>query len=192
MKLLYFDTETTGLHPAQNDILTIGGVIEIDGHVKEEFYLEMQPFNYDTISPEALKVNKLTVDQIRKFMSPNMAYRTLVSKFDRFIDKYNRADKFVCVGQNVGFDIGFLTQFFLKNGNKYCGSYIDYHYLDTMVLLNTLRYKNILKLENCKLETACKYFDIPIEAHNALSDIKATRSLFKKLIQYIGVPSEIR
>lgn len=39
MKLLYIDTETTGVDPMQNGIVQISGCIEVDGELKEEFDL---------------------------------------------------------------------------------------------------------------------------------------------------------
>ena len=75
-----------------------------------------------------------------------------------------------------------MSQFFLKNNDKYCGSWIDYHFLDTMVILNLMIYKKAIDIENCKLVTAAKKFDIELDAHNAMNDIRATRTLFKKLI----------
>jgi DNA polymerase-3 subunit epsilon len=182
MKILYFDTETSGLDSKTNDILTIGGIIEIDGEVEEEFYLEMQSFNYDNISEEALKINGLELKKIKTFMSPKLAYKQLQRIFSKYINRYNKLDKFTCVGHNVRFDLDFLTEFWKKNNDKYLGSYIDYHFLDTMVILNLMMYKKAIQLENCKLVTATQKFGIKLDAHNAMNDIKATRELFKKLI----------
>ena len=49
-KLLYFDTETTGLDPVRNGIIQIAGIIVIDGEVKEEFNIKMQPHENDEIT----------------------------------------------------------------------------------------------------------------------------------------------
>jgi len=35
-----------------------------------------------------------------------------------------------------------------------------------------------IELENYKLETVCAHFGITLYAHNAISDIKATRELY--------------
>jgi len=96
MKILWFDCETTGLNAKENDILTLAGVVEIDGEVKEEFYLEMQPFNYDNISEEALKVNGLELKTIKTWMAPKLAYNQLIRIFSKYINRYNRNDKFIC------------------------------------------------------------------------------------------------
>lgn len=37
--------------------------------------------------------------------------------------------------------------------------------------------------ENDKLETMCNYFDIGIDAHNALSDIEATKKLYELICE---------
>lgn len=185
MKQLFFDSETTGLDPIKNDILTLGGIIEINGEVKEEFYIEMQPFSYENISQYALDVNGLKIEDIKKYQTPQEAYKKLIAIFSKYINKFNKNDKFMAIGHNVKFDIDFLTQFFLKNNDKYLGSYIDYHFMDTMVLLNTMMYKKAIQLENCKLVTASKHFGIELDAHNAMNDIRATRTLFKMLMDKI-------
>jgi DNA polymerase III epsilon subunit-like protein len=100
---------------------------------------------------------------------------------DTYVDKYNKNDKFIPVGYNVNFDIGFLREFFLKNGNKYYGSYFDYHFLDGMALTFFMRYIGKLNLENYRLETSCKHYGIEINAHDALSDIEGTRDLILQI-----------
>lgn len=186
MKIIYYDTETSGLDPIQNDILTLAGIIEIDGEVKEEFYLEMQPFNYENISKEALEVNGLTLEQIKTFQTPQEAHKKLLSIFSKYINKYNKLDKLTAIGHNIGFDIRFLDSLFRKCGDKYFGSWIDYHYIDTMAILNLLKFKKAIQIENVKLVTAAKHFGVELtEAHNAMADIKATRELFQKLVERI-------
>ena len=187
-KLLFFDVETSGLDAKINDILTLAMLIEIDGEVKEEHYLEIQPFNYDNISKEALEVNGLKLEQIKKFMTPQEAYRKIVSIFSKYINRYNKTDKFIAVGYNTAFDMGFLNEFFLKNGNKYFGAFVDYHYIDPMQFINYMRFKKVINIENCKLVTASKEFGIDLSnAHNAMADIKATRELFYKIDKRIEV-----
>lgn len=55
MKVLYFDCETTGTDPIEQDITQISGLIEIDGKVVDKFNFRCQPLNWDGISPEALE-----------------------------------------------------------------------------------------------------------------------------------------
>ena len=54
-----------------------------------------------------------------------------------------------------------------------------------MALVFAMRYANKLTLENYRLETASKHFGIEINAHDALSDIEATRELILKIMEKI-------
>ena len=185
MKVLFVDTETTGLDSKLNDVIQVAFIIEIDGKVKEKANFIMQPFRYDTITKEALEVNGLTIKKLITFPKPQETYNQIVTLFDKYINKYDKQDKFSPAGHNVTFDRNMLNQFFLKNGNKYFGSYVDYHLIDTSSLLYLLRYAGKLELESYKLETASKHFKIPLQAHNAMSDIEATRELIQKLLRYL-------
>jgi DNA polymerase-3 subunit epsilon len=185
-KVFFFDTETTGLDCKKQDIIQLAYMIEIDGEIKEEGSLYTQPFNYDTIQQEALNTNKLTVEQLKAFPSPSVTFMQLKRVLNKYIDKFNKLDKFSPAGYNVNFDVGFLREFFFKNKDKYYGSYFDYHLLDPIPVLHLLEYKGLIKLPNYKLVTVCEYFNINIDAHEALSDIKATRQVIQKLLTYIN------
>jgi DNA polymerase-3 subunit epsilon len=108
--------------------------------------------------------------------------------FSKYINKYDRNDKFTACGHNCGFDMRFLDSLFRKCNDKYFGSWIDYHFLDTMILLNFLKFKNELQIENVKLVTASRHFGVELtDAHNSMADIKATRELFYKIIDRITI-----
>jgi division protein CdvB (Snf7/Vps24/ESCRT-III family) len=52
-----------------------------------------------------------------------------------------------------------------------------------MPIINVLNYKGSINLVNAKLITACENFGITIDAHDALSDIKATRELMQRIMK---------
>jgi DNA polymerase-3 subunit epsilon len=188
VKILYFDVETTGIDPKLNDIVQLSGIIEIDGVEKERFNLNAQPKNYDSINPEALEVTGLTLEQIKSYPPPVATLKRFCEILGRYVDKYNKNDKFYPAGYNVRFDLDFLQQFFLKNGEKYgSGTWQNWQAIDGLPICHFLAYKGILKLENYKLSTVCKHFDIEIQAHDALSDIEATRNLLKKFDSIINI-----
>lgn len=184
-KIFYLDVESTGLDPQKHDIIQLAYIIEIDGEVKDRGVFHIQPFNYKTIDQSALEISHTTVKDLLMYPEPREVYKKLTSLLDKYIDKYNKQDKFSPGGFNVNFDKEFLKNFFLKNNDKYFGSYFDYHILDPVTFLYLLDYKGLLKLENYKLVTVCKHFNIPIEAHDALSDIEATRKVILKLMEYL-------
>lgn len=190
MKIWWVDTETTGLDPHRNDVVSLACIIEIDGEVKEEFTLNIQPFDWDNVELGALKVNGFTVDQLKTFMPPKEAHAKLCSYLKKYVDPYNRNDKFQPAGYNVGFDVNFLSSFFKKCGDKYFGAYIDYHKLDPSSILQLLQLKGEVKLPSYRLQDVAKYFGIEHQPHNAMSDIKATREIVYKLLPRITYQKE--
>ncbi len=76
----------------------------------------------------------------------------------------------------------FLKEWFADNDHKYYGSYFSHKDIDVFALVKHLKLLYMLDTPNDKLETLCKHFGIEIDAHNALSDIEATRSLYKALV----------
>ena len=181
MKICFFDVETTGVDPEAQDIIQFAYIIEIDGKVKKQGSLFMQPFVYETISPKALEINGLTVEQIKTFDSPEKVHRMTTQLFGRFVNKYDKTDKFYPAGYNVDFDIRFLKNFFLKNHDNYFGSWFNYRRIDPLPILYFMQYAGLIDLPDYKLATVCAHFNIELDAHDAGSDITATRKLIKLL-----------
>ena len=97
-------------------------------------------------------------------------------------NRYDKTDKFYPCGHNVVFDLNFLNNLFQTNGQKYgTGAYQNWRAIDTRVMANIAAFDGKLDVKDVKLETLCKHFGIEIQAHDALSDIRATRELFFKL-----------
>ena len=184
-KIFYFDTETTGLDPRKHDIIQLAYIVEINGEVKEEGEFRLQPMDYDTIEKGALEVNKTTIEQLKTYPQPKLVHGQIVNLLDKYVDKYNKQDKFLPAGFSVKFDMDMFRAFFFKNNHKYFGSYFGYYMLDPVPFLMFWEYKGLIKLDSYKLVDVCKYFDIKIDAHDALSDIKATRELIHKLMIYL-------
>ena len=183
-KIFNFDVETTGTDPKKHDIVQLAYVITIDGHVEDKGNMLMQPFDYQSINPEALEVNKLTVEKLKLFPKPGEVYLNLCKMLSKYIDKYDRSDKFHPAGYNVGFDCDFLKEWFLKNNDVYYGSWFNWKKIDPLHVLYFMDGLGIISLPDYKLETVCEHYGIPIEAHDALSDIEATMRLIETLSQF--------
>jgi len=185
MKLLFLDTETTGTDPKVHGVIQISGIIEIDGKEKERFDFRCATFPQDVIHPDALKVNGVTMEQIRAYPAPETAYLQLIKILDKHIDRYDKTDKFSLVGQNVKFDYDMMSEWFKKNGNNFWYAYVDYHLIDLVAATAIFTAAGLIKLPNMKLATVAEYFGIKFEAHNSMADIEATRSIFYKYVDII-------
>jgi len=103
---------------------------------------------------------------------------------EEHVDKYDKMDKFYPAGYNVRFDLDFLQSFFHKRGNRYgTGSYQNWRAIDVMQYVHFMDYSGKLSLNDYKLKTVCEHFGIEIIAHDAMSDIRATRNLLKILLK---------
>lgn len=182
-KVIWIDTETTGVDPAVNDIWALAFLIEIDGEVVHEEEIKVRPYNMDTIDEEALKIGGVTREELDKIdftVADAVAY--LKEVWGRYVDKYDKSDKFVISGYFVKFDADFLREMFKKAGDRYgIGSWCFNVVMDVSSFVAEYVVKYGMRCKNFKLGTICERFGVELEAHKALSDIKATRELYKSL-----------
>ena len=178
-KIFWFDTETTGLDPHKNAMIQLGAIVEINGQIKEELMFLFKPYPEAEIDDRALQVNNRSKKEIMGFPDCTIALQGLKKKLSKYVNKYNKNDKFICAGFNVGFDIGFLRRTFERCGDNYFGSWFFNAPLDVWTVVSMAILKLGLRLPNYKLVTICDYFNIPIlSEHNAIDDIRGTRDLF--------------
>jgi DNA polymerase-3 subunit epsilon len=149
--------------------------------IKQEFNLRCQPFDYEAIEQAALDVTGNTIEGLKAQQSPQAMYKQFVGILSRYVNKFDKNDKMYVAGYNVRFDIDFLRMFFVKNKDPYFGSWINYKSIDGLAIMYMLEYCGHCKLENYKLGTVCSHYKIDIDAHDALSDIKATYTLIKRM-----------
>lgn len=186
-KILWFDCETSGLDPVKNDIIQLAGVIEIDGKLVDEFDFKCQPYSYENVDQGALDVHGITIEQIKQFELAKVVQSLFTKKLAKYCDKFDRNDKFYPAGYNCKFDIDFIAQWFKKAGDNYLGSWLNWRALDPLPLLCLMEFKGKISLPNYKLATVAEYYKIPLEAHNAISDIKATREIFRIVCEELKI-----
>jgi DNA polymerase-3 subunit epsilon len=180
-KTFWFDVETTGVSFKDSAILQLAALIDVDGKIVQEFSINMQPHEDAIITPAALRVHGITHVQWERYDMPDVGLHKLRGVLSKYVDKYNTKDKFVVAGYNVGFDIQMLRAAFTRDGDKFFGSWFFWPVIDVQTYVAEEIAIFNLSLTNYKLGTVCKHFNIDIKAHEALSDIKATRNLYKKL-----------
>lgn len=182
MKLLFFDLETTGTNPARNEIHQISGQIVIDGKKVEDFDFHVQPNPKAQIEEAALQVAGVTREQVLSYPAMGEVYAQFVAMLGKYVDKFNKKDKFFLVGyNNAAFDNQFLRGFFLQNGDNYFGSWFWANTIDVMVLATAHLAERRPEMENFKLSTVAKFLGVSVSddsLHNAFYDIELTRAVY--------------
>ena len=183
MKLLWLDTETTGLCPMKNGLREIGFIYENNKELNQGLIL-INPLTYKKlvdIDSYALEISKKSIEDLVTYPDSEYSFYT----FCKFLDKRFELDdaKFVIAGFNAKFDYEFLKEWFKDNkAEKEFNKYFHYKILDVFSLVLILKQQNLIDTKNDRLETVCNYFNIPIDAHDALSDIEATKKLYELII----------
>lgn len=184
IKEIYIDTETTALDPMKAGMLQLSGAIRIDGKIKEFFNFTCKPFEGSVIEQEALDVNGITIEQIKQFEDPNDSYRKFTKILEKYVNKMDKTDKFLFKAYSARYDVDVLRQWFLKNDDKFFGSW--FWHPELCVLQRAawnLKEKRVL-LPNFKLVTVAKYFGVNVDEsklHDAKYDIAVTIALDDKL-----------
>lgn len=184
-KLFFYDLETTGVKFWKNGIHQISGMIEIDGEVKETFNINVAPHPDCDIEQEALNVAGISLETVKGYQPMKEGYSLLVSMLSKYVDKYDKKDKFFLVGyNNASFDNQFLRAFFTQNFDNYFGSWFWSNSIDVMCKASDALKFEREKLIDFKLKTVAKYLGIEVDEaklHDALYDIDLTRQIYYKL-----------
>lgn len=188
MKIIWIDTETTGVDFVKNGITQIAALMEIDGEIVEEFEVKIKPFAECEITEEALKITGQTREMIASFTPERVAYDAFVSFLDRHISKFDKTDKATFAGYNVGFDDQMVRSLSARRGDKYLGSYRHNGCIDVMSFAAYHLGDKRSKMENFKLISVAKEilgdeYVNGLNFHDAMTDIRVTRDIFKELVK---------
>lgn len=183
MKAFYFDLETTGVNFWQHGIHQISGAIEIDGDVEEYFNFKVAPHPKAKIEDEALRIGGVTLEQIQAYPSMESVYTEIIAMLSKYVDKYNKQDKFFLIGyNNAAFDNQFFRAFFVQNNDQYFGSWFWSSSLDVMVLATQHLKEQRHLMADFKLKTVARQLGIDIDEtklHDAEYDIMLTREIYQ-------------
>lgn len=178
MKTLWLDLETSGLSPKKNSILQIAALIEdSDGNILEKFGAKCAPLKGRAIDTKALEVNGYTARDILGWPDQIVVLNQmmgLLKKCKKPREKYQLA------GYNVGFDRGFIVDAMFQ-AQLDITSILSYKNFDVFPIYYGYCRAKELPAYRHRLVDACKHFHIPLNAHDAMNDIVATRELWLKL-----------
>lgn len=170
------DTETGGLHPANNPICEIAFVI-LNNKLEEVDNYSVINKNYNDLKydPTALAVHGISMKEINAGISIDESLKGM----DTILKKYCKGrSKVVLVGHNMDYDMKML-RYAYNYCNKEITKYTFENVQDTMKLSH-MAWGYDDSMEDFKLPTCCARVGIDIaSSHRAMGDVRSTVELFK-------------
>jgi DNA polymerase III epsilon subunit-like protein len=193
IKELFCDTETTGTDLMKHGLFMIGGIIRINGVVKQEFSLKCDVFEEDEFAPDAIAKHGFTSEQIRRFPDPYETYLEFVRILGGHVDKFNKQDKFFFINFGAEFDAKFLRRWCESNGDQYFGSWFWHPWIDIMSLAAQDLKKVRHTMPNFQLQTICEKYGVkvdPTEQHrDPLYDARIAMRVYDQIIAKQQIPA---
>jgi DNA polymerase III subunit epsilon len=182
-KIFWNDIETGGTDPKTDALLQIAFIID-DGTGAElaTFNSYIAPLKGDLIHDEALAKNGITREQIKTFPDPYLVYHSMRQILGQHGYCKRKDLRYIPAGYNNQFDLDFILAWMTKLDSKFAfWDFLQFRPFDPLPILRALQHSKIIDLPNLELKTVCDHLKIPIEAHNALSDIRATKEVTTRL-----------
>lgn len=168
--LFFFDCETGGLSPYQADMVEVAAVLTdpTGKTVLKEFSAKVFPKK--PVGEKAAAINGYTQEKWAQ---------EAVELDGPMFEMITMARNAIFVAHNAPFDWGFFEMAMAQRAQRWPS---DYHRYCTVALSMPLLRHNMVP--NLKLATLAPFFDIKNEhAHTALSDVRACRELYVKLME---------
>ena len=181
--ILWLDIEAADMKTdRQGSVHQIAYIVDIDGEVKVEGNIHCAPLPGDLINAPSLDVCGVTYEQIK-------SYPPAIEGFKKLVNDIHKYKRLAIAGYNVQkYDQEVFTNWWyrcVKEMKRWDLKWNDYVYADC-IDIRAIAIEHLLpvrgRMENFKLETVCKMYEIDItSAHDALHDIRGTRDLYYKI-----------
>lgn len=191
-KILYFDTETTGLDPKVHCIHQAAGIIEIDGKIVDKFSLSLRPVS--TIhETAALNKCRKTWDELIVYPPQEEAFAEMIMTLKKHL---RGDDKFTLIGYNVKFDEEFL-RVWLKNNFTEFYQWFWTPSICVMTLAGEALHEIRPSLKNFRQDTVAAAMEQIMrpgeepmfcseKAHDALYDVVMCRFIYKSSLKILA------
>ena len=152
---------------------------------KESFNFNVCPHPQCEIEEEALRICNVSKEQIQAYPPMREVYVKFVNMLSKYVDKFDKKDKFFLVGyNNASFDNHFLKAFFVQNGDNYFYSWFWVNSIDVMVLSTQHLMRKRHEMTDFKQETVARALGIQIDSaklHDASYDIQLTKEIYNRI-----------
>jgi DNA polymerase-3 subunit epsilon len=165
VRLVVFDTETTGFHPYGGDeIISISGIVIENGQIRHDLTFDQLVNPCRPIPADIEELTGITNEQVRN--QPNIFEVT-----EQFLGFIGDA---ILVAHNADFDVAFLN----VKLKRFCGFKIQNPVFDTLKVARFL----FSSLESYSLDYLIENFNMPAGGrHTSLGDSVITAQLFQNL-----------
>ncbi len=161
------DIETTGLDPKTDKIIEIGAIKVRNGQIEEEFESLVSPGR--CLEEVIVQLTGINEEMLRDAPMP----AEVIPKLIEFVGED------VILGHSVLFDYSFLKRAAVNLGLKVREQALG---IDTLKIARHF----LPNLESRSLPFLCNYYQIPLKAHRASEDARATAILYQKLVENFG------
>ncbi len=167
-RIIVFDTETTGLDTANDDIIQIAAIELTNGVQTRSFEVYIKT---DKDLTDSVKVHKISAEYLELH---GVTHSEGLKQFLEFL-----GDDFVLIAHNINYDINIIK----SNLQRYLQvdlSNRDFDQFDSIKLSRLI----CNHLHSYKLKDLIEYFSIDgVNSHNAMDDVKATVGLLNVLYE---------
>lgn len=184
--LVFIDTETGGLDPQRNSLLSIAlAVYNPETEMvlaKTELLVRNEPY---CLSAKALEVNGINIpEHHQRSYKP----KQVIEMIEEFLYPFYKNVQAKLAGHNAPFDIGYLKMMFIQEQQlELYNKLFSHRAIDTIPIAQFLKDTGKLPLKSIGLSDLIKYFGIELsgDRHTALADCLATVELYKKLCEAV-------
>lgn len=187
-KFLVVDTETGGVDPATQSLLSVGLVVWDAGCLGAQLEILVAEDPLVT-TPEAMAVNRIDID---RHMACAVAPKAAVEQIEGFVaahfaDVLEAEEKVVLAGHNIGFDVGFLKRLY-RLAEAPFDSRFSHRSVDTASIMRFLHLCGLAPAAATTSDGAFAFLKVTPEAadrHTALADARATARLLGAAIRLV-------
>ena len=181
-KLLVIDTETSGLDPQKNCIMSLAAVVYHDGAIEDsKRWLVLDAIG--EFDPAAMAVHGITREHM---LGAGLSPWTVIYCLQQMLARHDMRGKVTLAGHNLAFDVGFLQRLYRMTGFDYDAQF-RHGGLCTKTAALLLEQAGRLNIVSSSLVDVAAALGIPYEGkHDALEDALATAQVLRRLLGRIS------